>query len=129
MSIYKLVICQTMPITNQKSFPCHKSTNQADGFCLFFFRTFLLSKNFHQDTHGNIHEVNVLFCGDLESDRFFHGKTKGKIYSLKGTNPRNTVILSENEQGVSFITSETHSLFRFHETMVSFGEPGSLGQG
>ncbi len=39
-------------------------------------------------------------------------------------------ILSWWAVGVSFITeTETHRSFRFHETILSFGEPGSLGNG
>ena len=38
------------------------------------------------------------------------------------------VIFSDNEQRVSFITGTKRiGSFRFHETILSFGEPGSLG--
>ena len=46
---------------------------------------------------------------------------------LSKPGPRHPIILSESEQGLFNHRNETHRSFRFHETILSFGEPGSLG--
>ena len=58
----------------------------------------------------------------------FLGNYSKSTMLMAFTIPRHPVIFSADEQGVSFIT-ETKRMgsFRFHETILSFGEPGSLG--
>ena len=41
--------------------------------------------------------------------------------------PRHPVI--DDDCGVLHHRNETQDVFRFHETILSFGEPGSLGHG
>ena len=49
------------------------------------------------------------------------------MLSMYGIYTRSSVvILSDNDEGLSFIISGTLFVFGFHETILSFGEPGSM---
>ena len=63
------------------------------------------------------------------SRSLWHGDTvtPKETTNLLRTSPTNPITLSDDEQGGSFITSKTQGIRRFHETILSFGEPGSLG--
>ena len=75
-------------------------------------------------------QTSVFFFlgGGSESIFHFHDYEMKSSYNVYiHTLGIKQVIFSDDELRVSFITSETHGTFRFHETILSFGEPGSLG--